>query len=98
MVSDVIVGENLEEEGTLARVPRSRAKLRYVAKGVVLGGVPDCVLPPDDLEKEIKVGFKKLDYTKAVYFWGAGIFFKPDLEGSAPTCWRAAELDREGKD
>ena len=77
---------------------RSRSKLRYVLKSVVLGGVPDHASTPDDLEKEIKVGFKKLDDTKAVYFWGAGIFFKPDLEGSAPTCWRAAELDREGKD
>ena len=63
-----------------------------------MGGVPDHAPSPDDLEKEIKVGFKKLDDTKAVYFGGAGILLKPDLEGSAPTCWRAAELDREGKD
>ena len=97
MVSDVIVGENLEEEGALARVPRSRAKLRYVAKGVVLGGVPDHAPSPDDLEKEIKIGLKELDDAKLMDFWRSWIFFEPDLEGSAPTGRRAAEFNSKSK-
>ena len=57
MIADVIVGEYLEEEGTLAGVAGAGTKLRYVVEGVVLGGVPDHASAPDDLEEEVKISF-----------------------------------------
>ena len=98
VVSDVIVGEDLEEKGALAGVPRPGAKLRYVLKGVVLGGVPDHASAPDDLEEEVEVSFEKLDDAESVDFWRPWIFFEPDLESSAPTGGRAAEFNSKGEE
>ena len=75
VVSDVVVGENFEEERALTGVSGTGAELRDVVEGVVLGSMPDHAAAPDDFKKEVEVGLQQLDDAKAVNARRPWIFF-----------------------